>query len=74
MSFDRNQLPDALTYFENRGLTLKGPPSAKWKSTACNFHGGSDSMRVNMASGAWVCMSCDAKGGDVLSYEMQASG
>ena len=74
MSFDRNQLPDALTYFENQGLTVKGPRSAKWKTTACNFHGGSDSMRVNMASGAWVCMSCDAKGGDVLSYEMQASG
>ncbi len=74
MSFDRNQLPDALTYFENQGLTLKGPGSAKWKTTACNFHGGSDSMRVNVTCGAWVCMSCDAKGGDVLSYEMQSCG
>ena len=74
MSFDRSQLPDAVAYFENHGLTLKGPRSAKWKTTACNFHGGSDSMRVNVTSGAWVCMSCDAKGGDVLSYEMQASG
>lgn len=74
MSFDRNQLPDATAYFENEGLKLKGPSSAKWKTTACNFHGGSDSMRVNMASGAWVCMSCDVKGGDVLSYEMQSNG
>lgn len=74
MSFDRNQLPDPLTYFEDQGLTLKGPNSAKWKTTTCNFHGGSDSMRVNMASGAWVCMSCNVKGGDVLSYEMQAHG
>ena len=73
MSFDRNQLPDALTYFENQGLTLSGPSGAKWKTTTCNFHGGSDSMRVNMASGAWVCMSCDVKGGDVLSYEMLAN-
>ena len=74
MSFDRNQLPDPVTYFENQGLTLKGPSGAKWKTTTCNFHGGSDSMRVNMASGAWVCMSCNVKGGDVLSYEMQSSG
>ena len=74
MSFDRNQLPDATAYFENQGLKLKGPSSAKWKTTACNFHGGSDSMRVNMASGAWICMSCHVKGGDVLSYEMQSSG
>lgn len=74
MSFDRNQLPDPAAYFENQGLTLKGPRSAKWKTTTCNFHGGSDSMRVNVASGAWVCMSCDVKGGDVLSYEMQSNG
>lgn len=74
MSFDRNQLPDPVTYFEDRGLTLKGPRSAKWKTIACRFHGGSDSMRVNVATGAWVCMSCGAKGGDVLSYEMQSNG
>ena len=74
MSFDRTLLPDTATYFENLGLTLKGPRSAKWKTTACNFHGGSDSMRVNLATGAWVCMSCGEKGGDVMAYEMKDSG
>ena len=74
MPFDRTQLPDPVTYFENQGLTLKGPRSAKWKTTTCNFHGGSDSMRVNVASGAWVCMSCGEKGGDVLAYELQSTG
>ena len=74
MSFDRNLLPDASTYFENQGLQLKGPPGAKWKTTSCNFHGGSDSMRVQPATGAWVCMSCGEKGGDVLAYEMAATG
>ena len=74
MTFDRNLLPDATTYFKNQGLTLKGPRSAKWKTTACSFHGGSDSMRVNVASGAFVCMSCGEKGGDVLAYEMKHSG
>lgn len=72
MSFDRTQLPDATTYFENQGLVLKGPRSAKWKTTTCVFHGGSDSMRVRVATGAWVCMSCGEKGGDVLAYEIKA--
>lgn len=74
MSFDRNLLPHAPTYFESKGLKLKGPPGAKWKTTSCNFHGGSDSMRVKPAAGAWVCMSCGESGGDVLAYEMAATG
>lgn len=74
MTFDRTLLPDPVSYFENQSLILKGPRSAKWKTTACNFHGGSDSMRVNLTTGAWVCMSCGEKGGDVLAYHMQAHG
>ena len=31
-------------------------------------------MRINTRSGAWVCMACGAKGGDVVAYEMQMSG
>ena len=72
MGFERDRLPDAVSYFENQGLALKGP--GKWKTTRCNFHDGSDSMRVNTASGAWVCMACGVKGGDVLAYEMQSTG
>ena len=74
MPFERSLLPDPITYFENQGLTLKGHRSAKWKTTTCNFHGGSDSMRINVATGAWVCMSCSEKGGDVLTYEMKDGG
>lgn len=74
MTFDRTLLPDAVTYFESQGLTLKGPRFAKWKTTICNFHGGSDSMRVNVAFGAWACMNCGEKGGDVLAYEIKRSG
>ena len=72
MGFEREKLPDPVSYFEGIGLTLRGP--GRWKTTRCNFHDGSDSMRVNTASGAWVCMSCGAKGGDVLAYEMQSTG
>ncbi len=74
MTFDRNLLPDATAYFEEQGLKLSGPSRAKWKTTACNFHGGSDSMRINTATGAWVCMSCGEKGGDVLAYEIASTG
>lgn len=74
MTFDRNLLPDPTAYFEEQGLKLTGPRKAKWKTTECRFHDGSDSMRVNTASGAWVCMSCGKKGGDVLAYELAVSG
>lgn len=72
MSFNRDALPEPVGYFEGVGLTLRGP--GKWKTTRCEFHGGSDSMRVNTTSGAWVCMACGAKGGDVLAYEMHLTG
>lgn len=72
MTFDRTLLPDSVTYFKNQGLTLKVPRSAKRKTTSYNFHDGSDSMRVNVATGAWLCMmSCGEKGGDVLACEIK---
>lgn len=72
MSFDRDRLPEPIGYFE--GQVLKLSKRGKWRTTECRFHGGSDSMRINTATGAWVCMSCGAKGGDVLAYEMAATG
>lgn len=70
--FERDWLPDAAMYFDREGLTLKG--RGKWRTTECRFHGGSDSLRVNVENGAWVCMACAAKGGDVLAYHMQIHG
>ena len=74
MTFNRDQLPAPAAYFEAQGYKLAGPKSAKWKTTNCNFHGGSDSMRVNIASGGWCCMACPAKGGDVLAHYMAEHG
>ena len=74
MTFNRDLLPDAMSYFESQGLKLAGPRSAKWKTTACQFHGGSDSMRINTQSGGWCCMSCGESGGDVLAYSMKLNG
>jgi hypothetical protein len=72
MSFDRQALPEPEFYFENAGLILQG--RGTWRTTTCNFHGGRTTMRVNIRSGAWVCMSCGQKGGDVLAYEMKVTG
>ena len=72
MSFNREKLPNPVSYFEGEGLMLRG--HSKWKTTECRFHGGGDSLRINTQSGGWVCMSCGVKGGDVLSYHMQAYG
>lgn len=75
MSFQRDQLPDPVDYFTTTaGLKLQGG-KGKWRTTRCEFHGGSDSMRVSTTTGAFVCMAgCGTKGGDVLAYEMLASG
>lgn len=72
--FLRDNLPDPVSRFQDEGHKLVGPKSAKWKTTDCRFHGGSDSMRVNTQTGAWVCMSCNAKGGDVLAHYMAEHG
>lgn len=72
MSFDRASLPDAAEYFELLGLKLTG--RGRWRTTSCEFHGGSDSMRVNVESGAWRCMNCGVHGGDIVAYHMQRHG
>jgi len=75
MTFERDLLPDPTGYYETEGLRLIGPRSAKWKTTRCDFHGGSDSMRINTQTGAFVCMAgCGARGGDVLAYHMAQHG
>lgn len=72
MAFDRSLLPEPIAYYESQGLILTS--RGKWRTTECMFHGGSDSMRINVANGAWRCMSCGVNGGDVLAYEMKFHG
>ncbi|WP_293225026.1 hypothetical protein [Ottowia sp.] len=74
MSFDRTRLPDPVDYYASAGLKFK-ERKGNWRTTACNFHGGSDSMRIHTCTGAFVCMAdCGARGGDVLAYHMAAHG
>ena len=70
--FIKDRLPDPQSYFESEDVHLVGP--GQWKTGPCHFHGGSDSMRVNVKSGAWRCMACTLHGGDVLAHYMQRHG
>ncbi|MDL9998265.1 CHC2 zinc finger domain-containing protein [Variovorax sp. J22P240] len=73
MSYDRARLPDPVTFYEeHRGLKLL--PGKLWRTTRCEFHEGSDSMRVNVRTGAFKCMNCQEAGGDVVAYLMQVDG
>lgn len=73
MTFERDRLPAPSSYYEAQGLALS--KGKKWVTTACHFHQGSDSMRINLQSGAFVCMAgCGARGGDVLAYHMAVHG
>lgn len=70
--FDRDRLPSWETYADTEGLQLVG--RGRWRTTRCDLHGGSDSLRINTESSGWCCMACYAKGGDVLSYHQQRHG
>lgn len=70
--FIKDRLPDPIAYFESEGVSLVG--RGTWRTGPCSFHGGSDSLRVNTKTGAWTCMACSTKGGDVLAHHMQAHG
>ena len=67
--FIRENLPDPLSYYQQRGLVLLA--GKDWRRTSCEFHGGRRTMQINVKTGAFKCMAeCGAKGGDVLAYEM----
>jgi hypothetical protein len=73
MSFVRDHLPNPVDFYAGLSLTLTG--RGKWRTAPCAFHGGSDSLRINTDTGAFVCMAgCGAKGGDVLAYRMAVTG
>lgn len=72
MTLLRDRLPDPVAYYEAQGLPLQR--GGKWRSTRCDFHDGSDSMRIKVETGAFRCMNCEARGGDVLAYQMAIHG
>lgn len=67
--FTRSLLPNTITYFKAQGIKLKG--SGAWRDAICPFHADTNpSLRINIERGAYRCMACGARGGDVLAFHM----
>jgi len=72
-AFKRDRLPAPAHYYREEGLKLTG--RGQWKNAVCPFHEDRHpSLRVHMERGAFKCMTCGAKGGDVLAFHMQRHG
>lgn len=64
-----------LAYFSRELPNFRMAGHSKWLTVKCLFHSDSNpSMRVNLESGGFCCLACGAKGGDIISFEMQRSG
>jgi hypothetical protein len=71
--FKRNLLPRPAEYFKSQGLRVTG--SGEWKDALCPFHPDTHpSLRVRLDNGAFRCMVCHKRGGDVLAFHMQRHG
>ena len=67
--FSRKDLPNSITYYETQGINLKG--NGAWRDAICPFHADTKpSLRINIERGAYRCMACGARGGDVLAFHM----
>jgi len=69
-AFDRRLLPTPAVYYAGEGIKLLG--SGAWRDALCPFHQDtSPSLRVRIETGAFRCMACGARGGDLLAFHMQ---
>lgn len=65
--FQRDSLPSSTTYYAAEGIRLVG--GGEWRSALCPFHADKKpSLRIRLETGAFRCMACSAKGGDVLAF------
>jgi hypothetical protein len=72
-AFKRERLPSPAQYYGDQGVRLIG--GGAWRSAICPFHDDrKPSLRVRIETGAFKCMSCGARGGDVLAFHMQRHG
>ena len=71
--FSRKLLPRSSTYYELQNIQLKG--GGAWRDAICPFHSDANpSLRINIEKGAYRCMACGARGGDVLAFHMHRHG
>lgn len=70
---NRNRLPHPVDYYAGEGVRLLG--SGDWRNALCPFHKDTNpSLRVFFETGAFRCMVCGARGGDVLAFHIQRHG
>ena len=76
-TLDKALLPTALRYLSERGLLI-GQPRGEWCAIRCPIHNGGaethPSLRVALSDGHFRCMTCGAKGGDVISLHRLLTG
>ncbi len=71
--FLRQALPLPIPYYVSQGITLKG--TGAWRDALCPFHSDTQpSLRINVERGAYRCMACGARGGDVLAFHQHKHG
>ena len=72
-AFNRDRLPQPADFYAGEGIKLLG--GGAWRSALCPFHEDKNpSMRVFFNTGAFRCMVCGAKGGEVLAFYMLRHG
>jgi hypothetical protein len=72
--FDRYRLPAVADYFRPIFGELRFNASG-WAQVRCVFHeDGHASLSIHRERGAFRCFACNARGGDMLAFEMLRSG
>jgi hypothetical protein len=75
--FDRGSLPTPARYLRDRGLCA-GKVRGEWTSIRCPAHkSGAEahpSLRVSLFDGHFRCMTCGAKGGDIIALHRLLTG
>ncbi len=72
--FDRNRLPAVADYYRPVFGDLQFNAS-RWAQVRCVFHeDGTASLSIHGERGAFRCFACNARGGDMLAFEMLLSG
>lgn len=72
-AFNRDRLPPPPEFYAVEGVKLLG--GGGWRNALCPFHKDTrPSMRVFFSTGAFRCMVCGTKGGDVMAFYMLRHG
>lgn len=72
--FDRARLPMTVTYYQPIFGRLRFNANG-WAQVHCVFHkDGHTSLSIHRERAAFRCFACDARGGDVVAFEMLRSG